>query len=173
MKTKLSLLLLVLGSFLAAAPAEIGQSEADLLQQQPKPLGRIVAGSKVVYRWPEMQVTVKEGKVSEIKLIDAEKEKIALEKRAEVLAAKQQEAEQKKAYQAAKTGKPTAGPDAARLANNSAINARIAVLRQEQNEATENLRKAESVGGKAKAAYYRAEIEKRNTEIARLLTLAK
>ncbi len=173
MKTKLSLLLLVLGNFLAAAPAEIGQSEVELLQQQPKPLGRIVAGSKVVYRWPEMQVTVREGKVSEVKIIDAEKEKAALEKRAETLAAKQQEAEQKKAYQAAQAGQPAAGPDAAKLANNNAINARIAVLRQEQNEATVNLNKAESVGGKAKAAYYRAEIEKRNVEIARLLTLAK
>jgi hypothetical protein len=173
MKTKLSLLLLVLANLLAAAPAEIGQSEADLIRQQPKPLGRIVAGSKVVYRWPEMQVTVREGKVSEVKFIDVEKEKAALERRAEVLAAKRQEAEQRKAGQAEQAAKPAVGPDAAKLANDNAINARIAVLRQEQNEAAANLAKAENVGGKAKAAYYRSEIEKRDVEIARLLGSTK
>jgi len=162
MNKLLSLFLFLLGSHLCAAPAEIGQNEAELLQQQTKPLGRIEAGKRVIYRWADKQVTVSEGKVTAIKLIAPEPEK-TLEERAA-------EAPRPAARPAA--SRPAADPRTQAAKLNTAINNRIIELRQEQSKTSADLSRAESNGNKAQIAYHRSMIVKQNKEIDRLLSLA-
>lgn len=74
MKAPFTLLcLLVCSSILAAAPAiELGQSEESVLENLGKPMGTIGLRDKTLLLYPQGEVTIEEGKVSQIDLMDPE-----------------------------------------------------------------------------------------------------
>lgn len=179
----LVLSLVLIGNLAMAAAPEIGLSEAELLQQQAKPLGKIAVGGKTVYRWLEMQVTVREGKVSEVQLRDVAKEEADAARRAEIVEQKnlaeaqriRNEAREKqiRAQQAAANGQAAGGGGGSQALSRNELNLRVAKLQKEKSEASDGLKKAETSGNKAQTDYYRSVMEKKDKEIAGLLATVK
>ena len=66
---------LVFAASAFSAPVEIGMSEAKLLETKGKPEWRGTSGKITTISWPDMQVSLLEGKVDHIQLRDLKKEK--------------------------------------------------------------------------------------------------
>jgi hypothetical protein len=64
MKTFLFLLSFALLGDAAAQSAWIGKTEAELLALKGKPKAKTVVGTKAIYRWPDMEVRLTDGKVT-------------------------------------------------------------------------------------------------------------
>lgn len=95
-------------------------SEADLLALKGQPESKSVLGSKAIYRWPDMQVNLENGKVARITVRNPSEEKVNEERRKkmnEELAEKrraqqlQEEEEQRRQLAAAEAARERAAVD--------------------------------------------------------------
>lgn len=88
-------LILLVGviSPLSADPVTVGMSEADLLKSYGTPQTKAKLGKKSIYRWPEVQVTLVEGKVESFQIRDVVAEKENAKERARAEARRKAEAE--------------------------------------------------------------------------------
>ena len=75
------LLFLLVASARLVAQVYPDMDEADLLAVKGKPESKAMVGSKAIYRWPDMEVTVRAKKVVTFKVRDPEAERIAEEHR--------------------------------------------------------------------------------------------
>lgn len=94
---KIKFVLLFLASCLAVLAADEvakGMTEADLLEYKGKPSTKASVGDKTIYRWADMEVTLRQGKVTAIKVRDLAAERLDEERRQKVIEeAKAKEAE--------------------------------------------------------------------------------
>jgi hypothetical protein len=72
---KLRVLIVMFASMLSALAAEIpvpvGMTEAKLLGLKGAPTSKATMGKKAIYRWPDMQITLIDGKVDQVQLRDS------------------------------------------------------------------------------------------------------
>lgn len=97
---KIILLFLVFFTVSLFAEVKIGMSEEDLLKEKEKPDGKTAIGSKAIYRWPDMEVRVEDGKITKITPRDIKKEEESEERRTQIAEQKRRE-EEKKRYEEA------------------------------------------------------------------------
>lgn len=94
---KIRFLLVFFGAALIAAAADDvtkGMTEADLLEFKGKPSTKATLGDKTMYRWPDMEVTLREGRVVAFKVRDLDAERREEERRQKAVEeAKAKEAE--------------------------------------------------------------------------------
>lgn len=76
------LLIAALASPLVANSVSVGMAETDLLQLKGTPESKAKLGKKAIYRWPDAQVILVDGKVESFKLRDVAAEKAAANERA-------------------------------------------------------------------------------------------
>ena len=75
MKKLLLFALLVLAPLAFAIEIEVGMPEAKLIELKGAPLTKATLGKKAIYRWPDMEVTLVDGKVDQVRLRDRVAEK--------------------------------------------------------------------------------------------------
>lgn len=97
MNKLLACLLLIAGlaTPLLAEPVTIGMSEADLLKSNGTPQTKAKLGKKSIYRWPDVQVILVDGKVESFQLRNVAAEKEDAKERARAEARRKIEAEAK------------------------------------------------------------------------------
>jgi hypothetical protein len=81
MKKLILLGVLAISLSLNAAPVPVGMTEAKLIELKGEPESKATMGTKAIYRWPDMQVTLNAGKVERVQIRNpkAEKERMAAE----------------------------------------------------------------------------------------------
>jgi len=81
--------------FAESAPVTIGMPVTDLVAAKGTPQSKAGLGKKFIYRWPDMQVTVVDGKVESFKLRNIEAEKVEARENAQAEANRKANAEAK------------------------------------------------------------------------------
>ena len=73
MKKPLALLLFVVGlsTSLIAQAVSVGMTESDIVKLKGAPQSKAQMGKKSIYRWPDVEAIIVEGKVASFKVRDA------------------------------------------------------------------------------------------------------
>jgi membrane protein involved in colicin uptake len=79
-----------------AQSVEVGMTEAKLLELKGAPQTKAAVGKKAIYRWPDMQVTLVEGRVEQFQYRDREAEKANAAERAAAEAKRKADAKAEK-----------------------------------------------------------------------------
>jgi len=108
-------LALVSGAFAAEVAITAGMSEAKLIDLMGSPASKAAMGKKAIYRWPDVQVTLVEGKVDQIQYRDRATEKQNASERRSTEA--QKRAETRQATTSANESSAAAKNNAARAQN--------------------------------------------------------
>ena len=122
---------LAVASLALGAPVEIGMPESALLRMKGQPESKMLAGPKAVYRWPDLSVTMKDGKVESFKIIDPQEKRTNEAAKAKAEEAKKRNSPPgKKKVSTTSATPPTAGvdPEEKRLTDAIAKKARIVEL---------------------------------------------
>ena len=146
---RFSRVLLLWGFFSASAFAlEVGDAWEGPPPELGKPLGKLVAGERTLYRWPDLEVTVAGGRIAQIKRLDAASVAAETEERSKASAAEHARllAERKERARAEAQTKDKAAAEAAReakLVAERAGRAQAEEAARQKSEAEGSLRKAE------------------------------
>lgn len=151
----------------SALAVEVGQAWQGVPAELGEPAGKIEAGDKTLYRWPELEVTVARGRVVQVRKLDAASLAADQENRARQNAEQYARLREERSAQKKLAAEQAAREQAERAANDRAVaeakaraEAERALAESRRLEAETAARlKAEEAAREAEAARLRAEAE--------------
>ena len=113
-------LALVLMAGSVAGAVEVGDEWDKVSVELGKPLGRVEAGARTLYRWPQLEVTVEAGRVTKVQRLDAPPDATAAERRAQAMEAERARIVAVRKEQARLQAEASAKEEAARVEREAA-----------------------------------------------------